>query len=873
MNRILTLIIIVFFAFHSTAAQTADKTPSPGAPTQQEAQRIDQLITECRQLMSKNSYDDVSRKAEEALALSRKIGDKVRQSRSLTYVALGAFHSGRAEEAIEPFKLAAALAGEAGDKRLQLLALNSAGTLLGEVGRAEEALYFYAQSLALCREQNERRGEALVLRNIGRIYTSSRDYSKAQEALQSSLDISRALSEPRLEYDALGRLAALANARENYELALSYQEKALKLESATIPASAKYELRTDIALTHYELGNLEKSAEAHLQALDLARSQKVLAAEATALGNLASIQLKQGKSNESLESSSQALAVLRRTGADPTQQASVLYTQAQAQRLLGRSEEALSGLRLAITLLERARVLFVPTESARGQFVARNGFIFTAAIDLLLSQGKPEEALAISESYHARAFLDLLVESRADLRRVLPKELLDKEDGILSRISSIQRELWQEGISKDREQQLRKELAAAEDAFEQFQLMVRHSNPQYASLKQLQPFGADRIQRELLDPSTALVEYVVGEEKSFAWLVSRDKVSYSVLPRENEINKLVADYLKSLAARPPGPTARQSISSIKFQGRHLYQILLQPFEKELSSSRKLIVVPDNALAYLPFETLVADPGSASGGASASPYLVERLAIAYAPSASALAAVKAMEATPSSKGFIAFGDPVYPELDSVKDGLSESRLAYYTERGVDLRRLPYTRREVTSIGALFPAAERETFLGAQANEQRVKSEKLDQYRYVHFAAHGVVDEENPGRSGIILSLDGSDKEDGILQMTEIMRLKLNADLVTLSACRTGLGKLVNGEGVLGLTRAFLYAGTRSVLASLWNVNDTATAELMTAFYRNLKRGLSKDEALRQAKLELLHGKQPSWHHPYFWAAFVLIGERN
>lgn len=166
-----------------------------------------------------------------------------------------------------------------------------------------------------------------------------------------------------------------------------------------------------------------------------------------------------------------------------------------------------------------------------------------------------------------------------------------------------------------------------------------------------------------------------------------------------------------------------------------------------------------------------------------------------------------------------------------------------------------------------------FLGAQANEDSVKSEKLDQFRYVHFAAHGVVDEENPRRSGIILSLDGSDKEDGILQMTEIMRLKLNADLVTLSACRTGLGKLVNGEGVLGLTRAFLYAGTRSVIASLWNVNVTATAELMTAFYRNLKRGLPKDEALRQAKLELLNGKQPAWRHPYFWASFVLMGERD
>jgi CHAT domain len=155
--------------------------------------------------------------------------------------------------------------------------------------------------------------------------------------------------------------------------------------------------------------------------------------------------------------------------------------------------------------------------------------------------------------------------------------------------------------------------------------------------------------------TTALVEYVVGEQKSFAWLVSRDKVSYAVLPGKHELNNLVVDYVKSLAGRPSGPTATQSIASIKNRSGQVYQILLHPFERELSSFRKLIVVPDNALAYLPFETLVADPGSPSDGASASPYLVERFAIAYAPSASALAAVKAMEAKPFSKGFIACDD--------------------------------------------------------------------------------------------------------------------------------------------------------------------------------------------------------------------------
>ncbi len=189
------------------------------------------------------------------------------------------------------------------------------------------------------------------------------------------------------------------------------------------------------------------------------------------------------------------------------------------------------------------------------------------------------------------------------------------------------------------------------------------------------------------------------------------------------------------------------------------------------------------------------------------------------------------------------------------------------------RLPYTRKEVTGIAEFFPIADQRVFLGADASESSAKTGRLEGYRYIHFATHGIVDEENPTRSGVILSFDGSGQEDGILQVTEIMRLKLNADLVTLSACRSGLGKVVRGEGVLGLTRAFQYAGARSVVVSLWNVNDIATAELMKDLYESLKRGLPKDEALRQAKLKLLKGKQRSWQHPYYWAPFVLVGAGN
>ncbi len=302
----------------------------------------------------------------------------------------------------------------------------------------------------------------------------------------------------------------------------------------------------------------------------------------------------------------------------------------------------------------------------------------------------------------------------------------------------------------------------------------------------------------------------------------------------------------------------------------MYASLLQPVEGALTFSRRLIIVPDGALHYLPFETLIPSGRHGAPGESHRTYLAEKFATVYAPSASALVTVRAIneQVAAPTKVLLAFGDPIAPpapERKVASDNGTRTALPVpdtpvtdeYGERGFSFTRLPYTREEVLGISKLYSAAH--------------KSEKMDQFRYIHFASHGFIDESKPGRSGILLSRDAHSTEDGVLQMGEIMRLKLNADLVTLSACNTGLGKLVNGEGILGLTRAFFYAGARNITVSLWNVNDSSTSALMKVFYENLNRGLSKSAALRQAKLTLLHGKEAAWHHPYYWAAFVLVGE--
>jgi CHAT domain-containing protein len=240
------------------------------------------------------------------------------------------------------------------------------------------------------------------------------------------------------------------------------------------------------------------------------------------------------------------------------------------------------------------------------------------------------------------------------------------------------------------------------------------------------------------------------------------------------------------------------------------------------------------------------------------YLVERYAVTWSQSASASLALRARAAaTPvAGKTLLAFGDPDYG-----KPGQG-------TERGgTTWTAIPHTRDEVLAIAALYPPGDRVLKLGAAASESALKAEDLRQYRYLHFAVHGFADEANPSRSGLVLSQGDAAFEDGILRMDEIARLRLNAELVTMSACRTAVGRLLDGEGLLALSRTFFYAGARNVIASLWDVNDVSTAQIMKDLYAGLKNGLTPAEALRNSKLRMLHGSDRLWQDPHFWSAFV------
>ena len=365
-----------------------------------------------------------------------------------------------------------------------------------------------------------------------------------------------------------------------------------------------------------------------------------------------------------------------------------------------------------------------------------------------------------------------------------------------------------------------------------------------------------RIQ-ELLDDRTALLEYAMGSESSYLFVVTRDRMEGYRLPAAGELSEQVEVFREALEKG-----GRRQFSRYADSAHQLYRALLGPAEEILRDKPRLIVSPDGPLLLLSFEALLTRPVPSLRTYADLPYLLAEKSVTYVPSASVFAELgggavsgAVSDAVPAAAGtglFLGFADPDYAQT-----GLPS------------LPSLPSSRTEVQEIARLFPSDHVRLYLGADASEANVKENPaLKTARWIHFAVHGFFNEERPELSGLVLSQGGDQKDPGLLQAYEIFNLDLAADLVVLSACDTALGKNVSGEGILGVSRTFLYAGASSVIVSLWQVSDASTSDLMIRFYRHLSQSGDKAEALRLSKLELI--RQGRFDQPYHWAPFILIG---
>jgi CHAT domain-containing protein len=520
------------------------------------------------------------------------------------------------------------------------------------------------------------------------------------------------------------------------------------------------------------------------------------------------------------------------------------------------------------------------------------------------------------EESRARSLLDMLGESGSNLTEGVPADLLQKKKDNLARQQEIAEVLTGASLNQDAQKKstsdLEKELDGLQVENDQIENQIRAASPRYSSLTKPQPLTLAEVQQQVLDDKTALLTYSLGQPNSYLWAVTQGGVSLYKLPAGSAIDdqayalrtQIIPARLRApIAGINTAPTRGLGLGTTQATGpageyakaaNALYSTVVAPAASVVGNDR-LLIVADGALNYVPFEALVTSPGGTDY--STLPYLIKTNEIVYAPSASVVAVIRKTEVKPTGKSILLVADPVFNSNDprargavaSVGGGGDTRGLGLSSAltdvagtppgtgtgpaQGLMLARLNGTRTEAEQIAALTKTSggQAETLFDLNANEGDLESRDLKSYRVLHIATHGLLDAQRPQFSGVVLSLVGNKTGDGFLRTDEIFNLKLGSPLVMLSACETGLGKEKRGDGVIGLSRAFMYAGAPTVGVSLWSVSDNSTALLMTDFYKRLLTGtgMPAASAMRAAQQNMIAGKKYS--APFYWAPFVLVGE--
>jgi CHAT domain-containing protein len=606
------------------------------------------------------------------------------------------------------------------------------------------------------------------------------------------------------------------------------------------------------------------------QALPLLRQLGDISGEATTLNNIGRVYDDLGDKQTALDHYNQALPLLRQVG-DISREANTLGNLALLKRSQGKLTEAKADIEAAIKIIEDLRRK-IASEKLRQSYFAGKQDYYELYIDLLmqLHQQNPDsgydaEALHISERSRARTLLELLTEATVDIRAGVDPNLLAEEQHLNQQLSAQEKQrqyLVSRNYTKSDLDQIKAEIDQTLAQLSDLETKIRQNSPTYANLKYPDPLTLAEIQ-PILDENTLLLEYALGKDNSYLFLVGKNSFSSYKLPPRAEIEAAVEEYLQLLKS-----PLQTDITS----GQKLSDILLYPIADKLNNQR-LIIVGNGKLQLLPFAAI-----PISSPSSPSPLIVNHEIITL-PSFTSIAVQKEewQKRPTAPKTLAVLADPVFgandPRIEGIVPSTNQdlSKISGLRQGCTNLDRLYYTEEEANNILAQVPDNQEFSALGFDATREAAIAPNLEQYQMVHFATHGCIN-DNPLLSGLAFSSydEQGNIQDSFLRLQDIFNLQLNAELVVLSACETGLGDNVSGEGIVGLTRGFMYAGARRVLVSLWSVNDTATAKLMSNYYQKmLQDKLTPVAALRAAQLEMWQGE--TWQSPYYWAAFTIQGD--
>jgi CHAT domain-containing protein len=692
-----------------------------------------------------------------------------------------------------------------------------------------------------------------------------------------------------MEASTLSNIGVAYSELGEKQKALEYYSQSLPLRRATGDRGGEAYTLASIGSVYSDLGEKQKALEYYSQSLPLSRAVGDRRGEAVTLNNIGIVYSEFGEKQKALEYYSQSLPLVRAVG-NRNGEATILYRIATVKRDQNNLTEAFNDIESSIKIIENLRTKIASPELRSSYFATvQNRYEFY--IDLLMQlhktnpkSGYDTKALEASERSRARSLLELLQESNANIREGISPDLLQQEKSVQQQLDAIEKQRI-EAISSPNPNQTKiaeidKQRLALLEQYQQIQTEIRTASPRYAALTQPLPLTLPEIQKQILDDNTILLQYSLGEDRSYLWVVTSTGLTSYELPKQVDI-EIAARAFRTAITRKYDKYIPQKVAEAS---ANLGQLILQPAAAQLGNKR-LLIVPDGILHYTPFPALTI---SQTAGQNTNVPLIVEHEIITLPSASTLAILRQNygDRKPPSQTLAILADPVFsPDDERVKGKITQAttekleannlglnRSLRAANRGWPPERLPFTRQEAQTISSLFPSASSSQKIDFDANRTTATDGSLANYQIVHFATHGFANSKKPELSGIVMSMvdDKGNFVNGYLRLTDIFNLKLAANLVVLSACQSGMGQNIKGEGIVGLTRGFMYAGAQRVAVSLWNVEDEGTSVLMPKFYQKMvQQKLAPAAALRAAQIEMM--QQEKWQSPYYWAAFTLQGE--
>jgi CHAT domain-containing protein/tetratricopeptide (TPR) repeat protein len=825
---------------------------------------------------------------QKALKMAEELGNK--QLIASAFNSVGNIYKaqGAYAQALESYQKSLKLAEETRHTLLIGHLLNNIGNVYQSQRNAVQALEYHGKSLKLAEESGNKRGVLNSLVNIGGVYYSQGNFPQALEYYGKGMKLAEELGSKDSIARLLGNTGIVYQLTGNYTQALEYQQKALKLGEELGSKELLAGSFNNIGDVYASQRKFDEGLNYYLKSLKIAEEMGNREFLIQALNNIGGTYIMLNRPQLALEYGMRSAVIASEVGL-PDSLWKALMTQGRAQRMLERPDAAKQSFLKAISNIEQLREQVAGGEQAQQRFFEDKVSPYYAMVDLLFQEKDFAQALNYAERAKGRVLLDVLSSGRVNITKAMTGSELEQDRLLMAEIATLNAQILQLKLrgKPDPEElaRLNQRLESARLAYESFQVRLYAMHPELKVQRgEARVLALAEVDALLPDAKTALLEYVVMEERTYLFVITRgakpNQASqplpvlriYSIDINSKELAELTEDFRLRVAERN---------LSVKQPSQRLYDLLIRPAESQLRGVTKLCIVPDGPLWNVPFQAL--HEGRRG-------YLLEQYAIFYAPSLSVLSEmekraerlraedrVSAPTGARTGAGGPTGGQKFVPELLALGNPSLNNAVASKAQvlRGDEaLLPLPDAEREVNTLGHLYGPARSRILIAGQALERTVKSE-AQKYSILHFATHSILDDSNPMYSRVVLASEtGDEKEDGLLEAWEMMNLDLKADLVVLSACQTARGRVGAGEGVIGIAWAVFVAGSPTVVVSQWRVDSARTTDLMIDFHQNLlKRGtadasaMTKAEALRQAALKMLRGK---YNHPAYWAGFVLIG---